>query len=83
MTYDKWKTTEPDQHEECFPPDEITDEREELYAEIERLREYNAKLLAAAKEAMTFVFKREILADEARAYLALEAAIAAAEKPAP
>lgn len=82
MTYDKWKT-DPGDIEDPFMSHEVQDEREELYAEIERLRASNDNLLAAAKVAMQFVFKREILADEERVYLSLEAAIAAAEDSTP
>jgi hypothetical protein len=48
MTYDKWKT-DPGDIEDHYMPDEITDEREELYTEIEKLRANNTELLAAAK----------------------------------
>ena len=66
-------------------PDEITDEREELYAEIERLSAINAALLAAAKEVIALTMWSEDGFDHmaAHAYIRLRTAIAKAEEPAP
>ncbi len=75
MTYDKWKTTEPMILAEDL---EITDEREELYAEIERLRASNAGLLDAATAVVALVEAGVFLPNGA-VMMQLKSAIAKAE----
>lgn len=93
MTYDRWKSTEPD---DGAVPDHDESELELLYAREARLRESRATLLAAAKEAVELIkvwhnmhialnhkedhWRLYQLSPEMRR---INAAISAAEEPAP
>lgn len=78
MTYDKWKT-DPDDIKDRFERGE--DEREELYADLERLRSINADLLAAAKEAWSaYNFGISSPYKMKNAFAHLQAAIAKTER---
>ena len=80
MSYDNWKTTEPDPGEGFGCECGADDERDHLYAENSRLRASHDRLLKAAKEIVM------VISGEAQPHAtlaALEAAIAAAEEPTP
>jgi hypothetical protein len=76
MTYDHWKTTEPDSDQDSWLEKAAADERELLYESIRKLRASHDRLLAAAKEVVDLYQ----YSGPTQSLSALRAEIAAAEE---